>query len=796
MTIEPPDWAFGPNDEVHGEIPRGELVRPFSTAQLLEIGARWLEGFIKEVLKALAGAFIPGGGSAFDQLVDWAENIPGVSLLTGLFDFLGGIDLEDPDLNPIEAGAQFFRRLLSFGVPTAAITDQDPNMLRDRTFAAGSIANQYGDSAFTLDMTTSRTDDGSGSAKIVLDGDMHAIRSGSTQSDVMFVQAGQQITETIWVRHTSAVGAVVVLQVVPFIGTTAQDPVTLATFRPSGTVAWPGTPITGDWTVSDLVTGIQKRVLVFGDSGTIWLDDAVSGPVGLGALETPFGETLARWQLLVDTIFNANAGANQIGAALEDLFESLLNINPGNVGGVNGPDNIGDSVRAMLDSIIGGVVGQEGTGASLADAFNLFKGLGSDGFKGRSAFDLLADRGNSPTAEGPLPGSEANYEIASANTSLTVTPTVSLITTFAVKRSAPLGVVEWLGCGTAGVTGFYLNIRKLNALGTRTLVFHSDNLVGELIAGSSPGWESCVLDEPIARVQGEKYEYEFVTVGGNHTIKGMSFTDNIPDHPTAKSVALGIEGRDHSSDPDNPSATVSFASVHSSPNVPWVSTSIDSGEGDVSQRDPSTQYLGSTPTTIPIPNYVAKLHPVGVGASGGGSSGLGFGTHGKPGKPGKWNATVWEKGVHFNEGDFISFEPAANNSASTVFTIVGTEHTLTAESGADGTGTGIDGNWAGPGPVPFTFGDEPYVGGKEQKSAGRDGNAPGGAGAGGSRIAGLFEGGGEGAPGGGWLRFIPGTVSVPDPDPSDTTPPTPPTSISLVSSTTSSLTVSISGGTD
>lgn len=74
-----PDWASEiPSAPVHQEQST-QLTRPFTQQQLQEFGQQFIEQFLKRVVLALAGSFIPGAnGAAFDQLVEW-----GVGVLTG-----------------------------------------------------------------------------------------------------------------------------------------------------------------------------------------------------------------------------------------------------------------------------------------------------------------------------------------------------------------------------------------------------------------------------------------------------------------------------------------------------------------------------------------------------------------------------------------------------------------------------------------------------------------------------------------------------------------------------------------
>lgn len=492
---------------------------------------------------------------------------------------------------------------------------------------------------------------------------------------------------------------------------------------------------------------------------------------------------------VIETLLDGLTG-NGGGGGLEALHEAVRNINPANVSGVNGPANIRDSIQAQLDAIVSGAVGQQGTGASNADATNVFRETGRKAGQGSDAWEVQGERNNTSISSGLLASSESPFNLSLANAILTITPTASLCTVYRVERSAPLGVVSWIGCGTSGVTAFYLHIRKLNpATGGRVPVFSSPNIVGDLIPGSTPDWEFCNLGDPLPRLMTESYEFEWVTVGGNHSIRGISFTDPIPDHPNAIEVALGAT-RNSSASPST-AGTIAKAAVVSSPNVPWVEAAIDLGNTST-QHSPKTEYL-TRATTVPVPNWVAKINPVVLGKGGDGADGATLGFGGKPGTPGKFNATTWERGVHFAADTIITFEPANDVTGNSVLSVPG--YSITAQNGTDGVGTANFGEKPiGKGPGTFEYGDETYPGGKDQDAWGGDGTGPGGAGNGGNYLTGFITGGGKGANGAGWLRFIPGEIE--GGTPADVTPPTAPTLITLEASTPSSLTLSVSGGSD
>ena len=70
----PPSWALQiPNAPISPDRGAG-LVPPFTFQELWEMGQQWIEGFLKQVVLALEGAFV-NGVSAFEQLTAWAAGI-------------------------------------------------------------------------------------------------------------------------------------------------------------------------------------------------------------------------------------------------------------------------------------------------------------------------------------------------------------------------------------------------------------------------------------------------------------------------------------------------------------------------------------------------------------------------------------------------------------------------------------------------------------------------------------------------------------------------------------------------
>lgn len=101
MTMGMPEWALEiPSAPVHPSGGGLDLTRPFTIGQLLDIGREFLEQFIKRVVLAVAGFFIPGMPS-FDQLVAWSDDIrqklADVFIIGDLVELITGIEDGDPN---------------------------------------------------------------------------------------------------------------------------------------------------------------------------------------------------------------------------------------------------------------------------------------------------------------------------------------------------------------------------------------------------------------------------------------------------------------------------------------------------------------------------------------------------------------------------------------------------------------------------------------------------------------------------------------------------------------------------
>lgn len=682
-------------------------------------------------------------------------------------------------------------------IPIGSLTTARPNLLPSPTFPAGSVAVE-GD--WYIDTHSTRSDDGSGSLTLICDGYPHAIRSGRDRRDYVKVSPGQTLTANISVATSGYVGTAnypIKIQMVPFYAaseavpyTYVGDPITVGEFSPlPGDMAWPGHMMSGtDYVVPEGVYGVQLRLYVSEDAkgGILRFDDAKLALTGLIAPEQVDGlpgiiqSLIGRVQVVIDALVNAFTGGDTFIHSMEELALALLNIPFGNIIGVGGPTNIGASILAFLDAIVGGLVGAPGSGAALADLFNISKIVSSMASLGQYAWEILGLRNNTPVFTGMLPSGRSNFPITGINADLTCTQSASLISTFRIEESMPIGVVSWLGFGTSGITGFYVNIWQISSTsGDWTLIQHSPNIVANLNPGSTPQWNFWELDTAVAAKAGEEYAFELVSVGGTHTVRGFDSTDKIPDHPYAKIVRPAATRNNTS--PTSPPSTIAKASVTRASKTAWIEIAIDTGNMP-GYFDPVEVYMTEA-GTVPIPTWCGYIDVIALGGGGGGNHGGTAGFYGEGGYAGKWAATTWVRGVDFDSetDSLVTFAPGAGGNGGYNIVIPGangtastweiTNETLTAAGGEGGDALRFGGHTVGQGAGTYTFNGVTFVGGGDQNVYG-SGGTPGGGGAGGNWIS--FQAGGRGGPGCGWVVFRQGEIEGGGQIP-DTTPPTAPT---------------------
>ncbi|BDY31420.1 DUF7257 domain-containing protein [Mycolicibacterium mageritense] len=429
-----PDWALEiPSAPVHQEQPN-QLVRPFTQQQLLEIGQQFIEQFLAWVVRAVVGSFIPGSG-AFDQLRDWAQNIPGLSEFLDLLDKLsgifGGIDWDDPPTpeelwqqvvsvfieplnlllgpnSPLNL-ANAFGKLLPFnisGLGLSQLTTAVENLL-EGFITAGSVPDEDG---WSWDSTIGSP----GSAKVVADGTTKTLYA----PDVIQVSEGQKLNPLeIKVQYagvTSGAGQTIKFVLETFSDTLGQVPVGTeiigAITNPSGS-AGPTTLSFPDWTPPAGVLTVLPALVVDSSvtAGSVnwWapklekpLDPVLAGglPAALNNLgdwiesmldnfltslgETPLGSILDKILDTADALGDMLLDTEGNAANLDTLLGNLLS-NPASVIGT-----LPQSLIAGLETAL------EQAGGAIADA--IVQALGGSG-TGHTAADVLAALMNIPT---------------------------------------------------------------------------------------------------------------------------------------------------------------------------------------------------------------------------------------------------------------------------------------------------------------------------------------------------------------------------------------------------------------
>lgn len=312
MTDPLPDWVRQtPNLESLHNLPdvrwggyngQGSVPLP-SLPDLADFIKLFLDKFLGQVVQAVAGVLIPGLPS-FDQLRDWAQNIPGLSqfldLLDKLSDLFGGADLSNPldpttvwntvvtafmlPLNlllgpnsPLSA-ANLFGDISKLNI--GALTNNQPNLVLGSFPNAASI---FDNPKWSFDAAVTHTAGGTGSARTTGGGVVRGLRSKPRTVD-----ADQKLTASAFVKCQALTGsgAAFHVDVVRFSGT-ADAPVQLGIDRVASLTQTPGdhdwAQLSASYTVPDDGTTMVALRLVVDSTvtgGTVWFDDAVLKQVG------------------------------------------------------------------------------------------------------------------------------------------------------------------------------------------------------------------------------------------------------------------------------------------------------------------------------------------------------------------------------------------------------------------------------------------------------------------------------------------------------------------------------------
>lgn len=722
----------------------------------------FLETYLFPIIKELTGVDLSSALELVESLVDVPD-------LGGLLGFL----TRDSALNPARLTGNLW--------PLGVFPDAD------------SIAGQ---GIWGFDPTVTRTADSSGSVKVVANGQMKALRGVPTA-----VVAGQEMSVSVFVRWSGYSGTQTPIQLHIAEYFRVGDTSTFVRIVQVDSVG-PSAPDSGGWVeltgtytapADGSVNEVRGRLVVTekAAAGTIWFDDAAARAKLLAewvsGLPEGLQNVLGHVQALIDTLYGTLTGSTDFGHTLPELVEALKAIPNDFVRGLLGPGTLGESVAKLVDAIVSGAVGESGSGATFADIEQFIAQVSSWATQGRLSWDQLGIRNNRPVDAGLLPSERSNFNLSQITTQHSVATATSLIAFDYIEESMPVGVVSWIGWGVSGITEFYVNIYKvdLEAGGRADLVHASPNVVGVLSGTASPGaFQSYELADPVAATAADLLAYEFITVGGTHTIRGRTYAE--PQHPSAP-IGKPAAARTVATLGVAPSE-IAWTDIAWSGNVPWVGIAVDTGNSS-DHHDPQLVTL-TGPGTLPVANWADFVDVVVLGEGGDGAPGF-LGLYGNPGQPGAFNKVTWARGTHFTgTSTVIEFD------ASTV-EIPG--YAVTALNGANGSGQrpAVLGKPVGSGPGTVEYNGIRAIGGSDQFSEGGDGAGPGAAGAGGSWF-GLYQGGGQGGPPRAWVQFrkdaLPG--ETPGSGAGDTTPPNIDDLAVVVETGSTAFTLTIEGAVD
>ena len=721
--------------------------------------------------------------------------------LRRLVQLVAGHDVDWPTQEEVAAGwsklGTAIKNVLSGLIPVGSLTDAPVNVLPAGTFPAGSLP-----ASENWSLGASLSGDGTFSAQVVADGSSHAFRSGKDLHDTFAVTPGQTVAVSFDVGHQSVSwsGPVLVFQMVPYTDGVAGEPVDIVTYTPA-TATVEKRSLSGSWTVPDGVTGAQTRCLVLpaATAGTIRVDNIFvdrKPAIKQGWVENlpeALQEGIGRWQLMLDILTGGLTGVGLVSqTTLEELAAALLSIPFGNVNGVGGPSNIGNSIMRFLNQLLGGFTGQPDLStAGISDAYNIATQIGQWATLGAFSWDVLGIRDNRPLFTGFLPSGKSNFNLtdvafeASAPL-IDVTQSASAIAIDRIEESGPIGVVSWIGGNSlTNISAVYINIWKIDSAGGFDLIHHSANIIGDIETSAAANWNFYDLPDVMHTVASDEYAFELVVVGaGTYQVVGK--TTWLPNHPRAQVVGFAAT-RNNTSNPDSPPSHINKGSITRSVHVPWIETALSSDRGtDV--HAPVIVYVTKDGTT-PIPSWANFIDAIPLGGAGGGG--------GAGGNPGHWGAVVWRRGTDFdNTVSVVTFArgtggaggpvPAAgSDGTASTFSITG--HSVSGAGGDGGDALAVLDRTGGS-PGQFEFGGQTLKGGGAQAVLGGAGASPGGGGAGRNPVTALLQPGGRGADGAGWLRFR--QTPIAGESPLDVTAPLPPT-VSVVSVTHSTVTVQV-----
>ena len=314
-------------------------------------GVGTVEGVVKDGLTDIV-SFFEGLGTDVEKGVSADESIAQMFVTAGVTDITA-----------------FIKWLLGLFkvLNVGALSSNAPNQMINPTFTADAIYGSPDD--WSVDMTSSRTNDGSGSGLVIADGLPHALITGATPSDIIPVGQGQNFPVSIYLSHSGAAvnpgGPTVILWLYPYNGTTPLAPVQLDSYTPAvADLPWPGQQLTGTYEVPPGVDGVQagpamttlatQGVYRFDDGSATQASDMSVVPNLIDTLQTMDNSQRA----LMDGIASVAQGFPIVGAEISDVIHAFENFIPANISGSTGEPTLQGDIQSFINHMFGAATNQ------------------------------------------------------------------------------------------------------------------------------------------------------------------------------------------------------------------------------------------------------------------------------------------------------------------------------------------------------------------------------------------------------------------------------------------------------
>jgi len=756
----PPDWALSiPGAPVHTEPPRVGNWDALSQDQLRALRENLLRSFVAVIVDALTGLLIPGPlEDMINQLIGWVETLPIIGPLVRAITGITGGTMDDI--------IDWFVGFLD-GSNGGILTQ-----LVEAFTGLGGGLDEITDWVTHLPLISELVEILTG----VEDGDLNDI---GTWVNNLFPKFINQIGSTLLTAINAVFSWIIGTFFEPFGITWPSQLVDFFNgLFPSFTNGFDGTLASVGDSIQDLADGTWEFV----NNGVNAMVNTVDGMVmgtndvlanALPGLGTVFSANQELWRGILSA-----SDINKDGAIdLDDVVAALRNLPSGNVLGEAGAADLTQTWQTFWDSLWTGLNldGLFGTGKSPSDVQNAAERAAT---LIREHEITLGIRDNQPVGMTLDSDGVAPFPITDVTTAQVESGTGWGAWVFLrCPQKTVFGKVSWVGWGTTGVTGIYLDIYRMAryagdgdasaAAGDFVWQFASGNIIAEVSDGLT--YETWDFDSlPVEA--GDVIAVRFVQTGnGAYQICTSAINDVVPVSANSQLPAMGAWDT-----ASPPAALVTRAMLNAATTYYWWNRQVwfCVATGDAGYQTPVlTEFTNNGSFTIPA--WATQIDYAILGGGGGGRNGdtwLGFGGGGAGGG---WATGTLVRGTDFHttatsmsvtiggggaggqQQQFTGQDGFAGGGTVVAFTNPsnGTSN-VTGAAGAGGTG-----NY--PGPDPWNFGRSPgnvstmgrtFYGGAEQTATSGGGVFAGGGGAGGGLVMGQYPPGGNGAAGLAWLQ--------------------------------------------